>query len=114
MSIELTKEADALICSIYKRYKEQRKSGATKSQAKYLGSSDEIHESLSLKWPLEDTIDACLELCKSELLDCSLADDAIASAHLSNQGIIYMENRFKNGLQEVTDYLVKIRSIFLP
>lgn len=114
MSVELTKEADALIVSLYKKYKEDRKSGITKDQAKFFGNSDEIHDLVSPKWPLEDTVDACLELCKSGILDCSCADDAVASAHLSNQGIIYMENRFKDGLKEVTDYLVKIRSIFLP
>lgn len=46
MNYELTNDADYLICALYKYYKEQRKSGKNKSDAKFIGSSEFIFTKL--------------------------------------------------------------------
>ncbi|MNJ25420.1 hypothetical protein D3C77_198650 [compost metagenome] len=111
MDVKLTKEADALICLLYKEYCEKRKNGAPKDQAKFFGSSEDIHETLTPKLSPADTNDTCWELHRSELLHCFESDDIAYVVQLTDKGIIYMENRFKNGVSEVLDYLGKIKGI---
>ena len=109
----LTKDADALICAIYKTYLQRRKSGNSKGQAKALGGAAQVQAGIVPKWPLPDVEDTLLELDCVGLLSCFGADDTVYDATLSDTGIIYMENRFKNGLKEVLDYLEQIKSILL-
>ena len=53
------------------------------------------------------------ELWRADLLNCQGADNTIYMAGLADEGIIYMENRFKNGLSDVLGYLEKVKSILL-
>lgn len=108
MDIVLTKDSDKLICVMYKSYLEKRKSGIAKSRAKHLGSSHVIHEELLPKWSFEDVDDTCRELSRAGLIDCSWADNIAYEVRISDLGITYMENRFKNGLSEVVDFITKL------
>ena len=107
--IRLTKDADALICVLYKSYLEQRKAGVQKAQAKYFDGSEHIHSKLMSKWSLDDIDETCRELSRAGLLHCGYGDDVVCEAALSDDAIIYMENRFKNGL---TSLLGHLKSLF--
>ena len=104
---ELTKDAEKLICCIFKEYLEKRKSGMSKSQAKEFDGNFYLNIKALSKWNSADVSDTLHELhgkkyIKENILgDFSLLDDAI----------VYMENRFKNGLSEVMDF---ISSLPLP
>lgn len=111
MDIELTKEADALLCVLYKAYLEKRENGLSKVQAKSFGSSLDIQESLTTRMNPEDTDETCWELHRSGMVNCYRADCIAYTVQLNDEGIIYMENRFKNGLNEVLNYLAKIKDI---
>ena len=67
--IQLSKDADYLICLIYKHYLELRDNGISKSDAKILGNSQEVNQNIIPEWSLEDTDDTCRELIKNDLLD---------------------------------------------
>lgn len=109
--IKLSKDADYLICLIYKHYIEMRNNGIPKSDAKTIGDSHDAHENIVPEWSFEDTDDTCRELIDKGLLDNHIyVDDICGYMSLSNDGIIYMENRFKNGLKEITDFIAK----FIP
>lgn len=103
--MELTKDSEKLICLIYKDYLEKRKSGLSKSKANSFGSSHDIHEKLCPNWIFEDVDDTCRELSRCGLLDCFWADNIAYRVTLSDSGIIYMENRFKNGLLGVIEFI---------
>lgn len=105
--MELTRDSEKLICVMYKDYLEKRKSGQSKSQANSFGSSHNIHERLLPDWIFEDVDDTCRELSRAGLLNCMWADDIAYRVRISDQGIIYMENRFKNGLSGVIDFISK-------
>lgn len=105
MDIELSKDADALICAIYKGYLEKRQQGIAKSKAAYLGSSESIHKNYMSKWMFEDVDETCRELHRSKLLYCAYADDVVWEATLSDIGVVYMEGRFGRNLKKVIDYL---------
>lgn len=111
MEVSLTKDADALICLLYKKYCQDRKGGAPKSQAKMLGSSETIFNSLTPKWTYDDVDETCRELDRSGLAGCFYADNVAQDVWFTDAGIIYMENRFKNGLNGVLDYLGKIKGL---
>lgn len=110
MDIVLTKDSDKLICVMYKSYLEKRKSGISKSNATHFGSSHVIHEELLPKWLFEDVDDTCRELSRAGLIKCLWADDIAYDVWISDLGITYMENRFKNGLAEIADFIAK----FIP
>ena len=105
MNYELTKDSEKLLCVIYKDYLEKRKTGKTKSEANYYDSSHVIHENLLPQWLFDDVDDTCRELSRAGMIDCIWGDNIAIRIHLSDQGISYMENRFKNGLNEVMDFI---------
>lgn len=109
MDIRLTKEADALICLLYKNYLQKRNDGVSKKLAKFFGSSVDIQKELIEKWTPDDTDETCWELHRSGLLSCMSADNIAYEVQLTDNGIIYMENRFKDGVNSVLDYLKKIK-----
>lgn len=111
--IELTSDADYLICALYRKYRENRKSGIPKSKAKMFGSSEDIHKDLMPEWTFEDVDETCRELHRSEMIQCMYADGIVYTAALSDKAIIYMENRFANNIQAVLDNMAKIKSAIL-
>lgn len=112
--MQLTKDSDALICVIYKAYLEKRKNNISKDQAKFCGGSDAIHRNLMPQWSFEDVDETCKELHRKGLLDVHYAGNTCYDVNLSDDAIIYMENRFVNGLNSVLDYVHKIKSIVSP
>lgn len=104
---QLTKDSDKLICMLYKHYLEQRKAGVGKDRAKSFGSSANILTTLSLSDTLDDLDETLRELHRADLLHNLYADDTIYEARLTDSAIVYMENRFKNGLMGVIDFLTK-------
>jgi hypothetical protein len=111
LEINLTKDADTLICLLYKQYCQNLKDGVPKAQAKMFGGSEDIQKTIAPKWTLEHVDETCRELSRSGLLECFYADDMVYQTWLTDTGIIYTENRFKDGLDNVLDYLGKIRNL---
>lgn len=108
--MELTKDAEKLICQLYKKYLEKRKSNISKSNARTFGSSHNIHEDLCPNLLFEDVDDTCRELSRAGLVNCLWADNIAYEVFLSDSGIIYMENRFKNDIIAVSSFI----SQFIP
>ncbi|OAB35673.1 hypothetical protein PMSD_11715 [Paenibacillus macquariensis subsp. defensor] len=111
MNARLTKEADALLCLLYKDYLDKRQDGVPKSQAKFLGGSTDIQERLVTKLSLQDTDETCWELHRSNMLYCQSGNNVACLIQLTDDGIIFMENRFKDGLTSVLDHLGKIKGL---
>lgn len=108
--MELTKESEKLLCLIYADFLKKRKADLSKTKSKLLGSSYDIHQHLCSDWDFEDVDDSCRELNRAELLDCFWADGIAYNVSLTDIGISHMENRFKNNLNEITDFITK----FIP
>ncbi len=105
---KITKDADKLICLIYQGYLEDRESGKSKIQAKQLGSSDDVFNRFLID-TAEDVAETCRELSRADFLHCTYADNIVYTATLTDDAIVYMENRFKNGLSEVMNFLLKLK-----
>lgn len=104
----LTKDCQKLIAVLYKDYLEKRESGISKAQAKCFGSSHNIHENLVPKWSFEDVDETCRELCRANMISVKWADNIANNVTISDSGIIRLENRFKNGIKDIVDFISKL------
>lgn len=111
---QLTKDADKLLCIFYKDYLSKVKSGLSKSSSSCFGNSDEITAKYLPDWHPEDTADICWELHKAGYAVCSRGDDIANDVTLTREAIVYMENRFKNGINDVTDFISKFFPLIPP
>lgn len=104
--MNLTKDADKMICQIYKSFLQQRKDGVSKASArKFAENYFSVNIDFS-SWAKADLEETLLELGRVGLVKIYIG----GNFDLTDMGIIYMESRFKNGLIEVTDFIAK----FLP
>ncbi|MEQ2444577.1 hypothetical protein WMO64_14010 [Pseudoflavonifractor sp. CLA-AP-H29] len=111
--LKLSKDADALVCALYKSYCEKRKLGKSRADAKHIGSAEEIRNEVVPGWQLPDVEDTCWELKRAGLLASLDADNTVYDSSLTDEAIIYMEGRFKSGFTEFLGYLEQIKSILL-
>ena len=57
--VKLTKDADALLCALYKSYREKRRLGQSKADAKLTGSASKIQSEIVPRWTLSDIEETC-------------------------------------------------------
>ncbi|WFR56421.1 hypothetical protein QA584_22835 [Anaerocolumna sp. AGMB13025] len=100
---ELTKDADKLLCCIYKQYLESRKAGKSKFDSKKFYESFYKNDKHIGDWTDDDISETLIELHKSQYIRLDIAGNFM----ITDSMIIYMENRFKNGLLDVLDVISK-------
>lgn len=104
--MQLTKDADKLVCSMYKSYLEKRKSGVDKVRAKHFEPDEIKAYKLCSSWEINDIKATVAELARADFGTMYYNGGFFANDNF----IIYMENRFKNGLNEVIDFISKFIS----
>jgi hypothetical protein len=102
---QISKDADKLICILYKEYLVRREHGLPKNESSIFGDSDEIQQSFLSNKNSSDVADTCWELHNAGYLFCHASDDIANEVTLTNDGIVYMENRFKSNLSEVLKFI---------
>lgn len=104
--MSLTKEADKTMCCLYKEYLNRVKQGQSKSSSKVFKRGYAESDDVLSQWYPEDVADAYSELKKTGFITYSVT----GSITLTSDGISYMQNRFKNGVEDVVDFITK----FIP
>ena len=103
MDAIVTKDAEKMLCTLYKAYLERRKSGAPKQSARRFEAAYFPTTEPFASMDYRDVDDAKLELSRKGLLrvilggDCDITDDAL----------VYLDNRFKDGLVSVISFLAQ-------
>lgn len=105
MSVELTKDADKMICEIYTAYTKRRSDGMPKRVAKDFADQKNWPSEYSEIWTSKDGLESLSELKRAGLVKLYI----YGGFFLNDGAIIYMENRFKNGASEVLEWLGKIK-----
>lgn len=105
MDVDLTRDAQKMVAAAYKEYLEKRKSGVSKSDAK-LFSANELYNKYFKSMLLADYDETTNEMCRA--FGCKMFIDG--GFMLSDEAIIYMENRFKNGITDTLSFLAQ----FIP
>lgn len=99
--MQLTKDTDKMFCLIYEEYLNRRKAGDSKSSAIRFYHPEALQSEFLQGIHEDDIRSAIHELHRNGLIK-KYNDDSFV---LSDNGIIYMENRFKNGLKEILEYI---------
>lgn len=104
--MEFTNDTSKVLTAIYKTFLERRKNGQSKSSAKHFDL--EFYKDIPClsSWPEDDILDSLSELSKAKFIKEYISGDFEVQDVL----IIQMENRFKNGIIEVTKYLADLAS----
>ncbi|MPM30228.1 hypothetical protein SDC9_76776 [bioreactor metagenome] len=111
MEIRITRDADAFICVLYREFLKSRKLGKTMDDSVLFGDDDAIQKELFPKWKIEDVTRICWYLAGKELLEAYPGDGKANCVSLSEEGIVYMENRFPEGIAQVLSALAKLASL---
>ena len=106
VSREITKDADKMLCEIYATYLSRRSDGMPKAAAADFSDESEYPEAHKADWLSQDGRATLRELKQARFVSM----DIIGGFSLEASAIVYMENRFRNGLSDVLDFLGKIRS----
>lgn len=106
MHIQLTKLTDKFLCIAYKEFLSKRKDGHSIDASTRFKNNFEEKDSFIFKFNQADIPDILRELKSHDLISVYIS----GNFQLTTNAIIYMENRFKNGLIEVTDFISK----FIP
>lgn len=109
--IRLTDDADYLLCVLYDAYRSRRKNGESSFDSRLFGGSECIQEDYIQQWPTDDIDDAAGELAESELVSCLFADNTLVELALERKGIAFMEHRFGDKLDKLTQRIASLRSI---
>jgi len=115
MNIELTKNADALMCIIYAKYLIDKKNGKLEDDAKYIGGSGEV-AAYTQNGLTSDETDACLrELSRNGLIGAETANGIVVFSELLDTGIYFMEHRsidkISRILSKVSEWSVAISGL---
>lgn len=105
MGVQLTKAGDKLICLIYKEYLSRRKDGEDKRKTKDFANPFAWPDSMLQNFPRDDISDTLPELKHAGLIDLYAHD----GFQLKDEAIVYMEQRFPEGVASVLDWLAKIK-----
>ena len=106
IDIQMTKDAQKLMAASYKLYLERRSNGVDKIRAKVMSPKDLKPQNFS-DFSVADYRETVSEMCRA--LKCTQYRNG--GFVLSDGAIIYMENRFKNGLKDVVDFLSSLSSL---
>lgn len=106
MGIQLSRDADRAICTIYKEYLSKRDNGLPKYQAKRFSDFEEWHSILLTELSDDDAKETIAELARAGLAQMYLG----GGFALNDEAVIYMEQRFPNGVSQVLEWLAKIKS----
>lgn len=104
--MNITKDSEKVICYIYKMYIEDRKDGKSKAEARRFNKNFYTNDKDLSKWYYSDISDCLLELANNGYIKIYIGGDF----DILDSTIVYMENRFKNGLSDVLDLISK----FIP
>lgn len=108
--IRLTQDAEYLLCELYNAYRIRRKNGMTSDNAKHFGGSAAIQSEFIQQWPKNDIDEAARELSRSGMLGCQFGDNTIPNCWLLPDGIIYMEHRFGDKMDQLIQRIASLRA----
>lgn len=105
MSVELTTMSDKLLCEIYKHYLTRLSNNISKEVAQSF-SNDELGsvESFLLEFNGGDYEYYLEELNKQNLI----AQDIIGNFIITDEAIVYMQKRFKNGIKDLVSFVSRL------
>ena len=113
MPITLPKDADALLCVLYREYLTRRMHRIPIDQAAYFGNAARIKENFLPGWLPQDIVTACRWLARHELISALFAEDSVYEVQLDEAGLVYMETRFGQKAENVAKWITELAQLIL-
>lgn len=104
---DLTKEQKHLLVSMYKEML-SRLPALPLNEARHFDDSDAVRDLFCPDKSYDHVSDLCWALKEKDYIDCYPGDDLADDISISDKTIIYMENRFKNGIKDVVSFLTSL------
>ena len=101
---DLTKEQKYLLISMYKEVL-NRQPALLIEEANFFEDSDIVQELILPDQSSDHVSDLCWKLKEKDYIHCTPGDNLANEIVLTDKTIIYMENRFKNSLKDITLFL---------
>lgn len=101
---DLTKEQQQLLTLMYKEIL-NRQPALSMEKANKFRNSDQLIELFSLDMSSDYASELCWKLESKGYITCSPSDDLANDISLCDKTIIYMENKFTNGVKDVLSFL---------
>lgn len=104
---DLTREQKHLLVSMYKEML-SRRSELSLYDARRFENSDIVRDMFCPDEPYDHVSELCWSLKEKGYIDCYPGDDLADNISITDHTIIYMENRFKNGMKDVISFLTSL------
>lgn len=101
---DLTKEQKKLLVAMYKEVL-SRQPALSMERANFFKNSNQLIELFSLDMSSEYVSTLCWKLYSKGYIICHRGDNLANDISLSDDTIVYMENRFANGIKDVLSFL---------
>lgn len=105
MDLQLTKDADKMICCVYREYLQRRKLGLSVAESCIFKAEYFQNDPVLSAWNPDDCMTTAEELDRAGLFKVWISGDF----EITSDAIFYMENRFKNGILELADFISKFK-----
>ena len=102
--MQLTNDAEKMLCSLYKVYLNRRKDGFTKAESREFEESYFHANEPFSKMDIDDVYDTMQELYRHGYLFM----DITGNCELTTEAVARLESRFKNGLVDVLSFLAQL------
>lgn len=112
--MRISNDCDALLCVLYREYLVRRSHGVSIEQASYFRDDVSIHENFMPLWSPDDVSAICWRLANHGLLFASPGDDQANNVSITEDGLIYMENRFNGRIENLLSRLSHLASLVSP
>lgn len=104
--MELTKESKKVLFKLYKEYLDRIKSGVSRADAKVF-DPEIINQTILSEYSSSDLNDYLCELGTNDYVSNFFGDGVVMHTSLTNSAISEIENRFKNGILDVAEFISK-------
>lgn len=109
MEIELTLDADYMICVLYDEHLRRIKNGIPPDDAIFFGNCEQIQE-LVPQFTTHEITFILKDLSSKNLMSAFYPENQLEDCALNHSGILYMEKRFGKKLSTLTDKILKLKS----
>lgn len=103
----LTKDADKMLCCLYREYLNRIKTGSSKTSSRDFTSEYATTDDVLSTWHPDDVDATRNALKRAGYLKVYIT----GKYQLTDEAIAYMENRFKNNIKEVCEFISKLPNI---
>ena len=105
---DLTREQQKLLTSMYTEVL-SRQPAVSFDEANYFANSDVVMEHFYPDSDSDHVSSLCWSLASAGYITCEPGEDLANEIKLTDKTIIYMENKFKNGLKSVLEFLAQFK-----